>query len=67
MEEVDGIKDDAELGEHVPVVDVQRRLSELMNRAAFKGERIVLTRNGRPTAAMIGIDDLDRLRALRTA
>lgn len=59
------VKDDAaELGESVPVVDVQKRLSELLNRAAYAGERIVVTRNGKPTAALVGMDDLERLRAL---
>jgi prevent-host-death family protein len=59
------VKDDVqELGELVPVVDVQRRLSEMMNRAAFANERFVLTRNGKQTAALIGIRDLERLRTL---
>lgn len=49
--------------EAVPVVDVQRRISELMSRAAFGKERIVLTRNGKPMAAIIGMDDLERLPA----
>lgn len=56
-------KDDAEVGESVPVVEVQRRLSELMNRVAFGGERLVLTRNGKQTAALVSIPDLERLRA----
>lgn len=62
------VKDETnEVGEQVPVVDVQRRLAELMSRAGFGGERIILTRNGKPTAAMISMKDLERLRALDDA
>lgn len=53
--------------EQVPVVEIQRRLSELMNRAHFAGERIVFTRNGKPIAALIGIRDLERLPASTAA
>lgn len=47
--------------------DARKGLTELMGRAGFGDERIVLTRNGKPTAAIIGMADLDRLRALDAA
>lgn len=56
-------KDGGEPIESVPVVDIQRRISELMSRAAFGGDRIVLTRNGKEMAAIVGMKDLERLRA----
>jgi prevent-host-death family protein len=39
-------------------------LTELMGRAAFAGERFILTRNGKPAAALVPIKDLERLREL---
>jgi prevent-host-death family protein len=53
--------------EAIPVSDVQARLSELVNRAGFANERIVLTRHGKQTAALIGLKDLERLRSMDTA
>jgi len=60
-------KDDTDELESVGVVDIQRRLSELMGRAGYGNERIVLTRGGKPTAALIGMRDLERLRQLDEA
>jgi prevent-host-death family protein len=34
------------------------RFSEILTQAAFKGERIVLTRNGKDLAAIVPMDDL---------
>jgi prevent-host-death family protein len=51
----------------IPVSDVGARLSELVNRAGYANERIVLTRHGKQTAALIGMSDLERLRALDAA
>lgn len=39
-------------------------LSELVNRAAFGKERVVLTRHGKPVGALVPIEDLDLLQAL---
>lgn len=50
--------------EEVAAAEVRDRLTELMNRANIANERIVLTRNGKQTAALVGIRDLERLRAL---
>jgi prevent-host-death family protein len=46
---------------HVPIGQVKRDLSELVNRVAYGGERIVLTSRGRPKAALVSIADYDRL------
>lgn len=55
-----GGKGEVEVG-----ADVARRdLTELMGRAAFANERFVLTRNGNPYGALIGLRDLERLRKL---
>ncbi len=42
-------------------------LTDLMDRAALRGERTVVTRNGKPRAAIVPISDLDILRALDAA
>ncbi len=42
-------------------------LTDLMDRAAIAGERFVLTRNGKRRAALVPVEDLDRLEALDAA
>ncbi len=56
-ESVEEVADDHE----VSVVEGRARLTELMNRAAFGGERIVLTVHGRRVAGLIGMKDFERL------
>lgn len=51
----------------VGVVEGRIRLTELMNRVGFGGERIVLTVHGRRVAALIGMRDFDRLPPIETA
>jgi prevent-host-death family protein len=46
---------------HVSIGRVKRDLSELVNRVAYGGERIVLTSRGRPKAALVSIEDYERL------
>lgn len=47
--------------------EARKDLTGLMMRAGFGNERIVLTRNGKRTAALIGMRDLERLAALDAA
>ncbi len=46
----------------VSMTELRQGLGDLMNRAAYGGERVVLVSDGEPKAAIIGIDDLRRLR-----
>ena len=46
---------------HVSIGKVKRDISELVNRVAYGGERIVLTSRGKPKAALISIDDYEQL------
>lgn len=39
-------------------------LAEVVNRVAYRGERVVIRRRGKRLAALIPIEDLDRLEAL---
>lgn len=42
----------------VSTVDARDNLSDLVNRAAFGGERIILTRRGKELAAIVPIEDV---------
>lgn len=42
----------------VSVSKAKARLSEYLNRAAYRGERVVILSRGRPKAAIISTDDL---------
>lgn len=45
----------------VGIGEVKRDISELVNRVAFGGERIVLTSRGKPKAVLVNIEDYKRL------
>lgn len=47
--------------EKVSIGRLKRDISELVNRVAFGGERIVLTSRGNPKAALVSLDDYDQL------
>lgn len=46
---------------HVSIGKVKRDISALLNRVAYGGERIVLTSRGKPKAAIVSMDDYERL------
>jgi antitoxin YefM len=43
------------------LADAKNRLSELVSSAEKTHERTIITKNGRPVAALIGIEDLESL------
>lgn len=45
----------------VSIGEVKRDISELVNRVAYGGERIVLTSRGKPKAVLVSIEDYERL------
>lgn len=45
----------------VSIGQVKREISELLNRVAFGGERIVLTSRGRPKAVIVSLEDYQRI------
>ncbi len=47
--------------------EIKARLSELISRVNLRRERLVVTRRGKPVAALVSIDDLHRLEALDAA
>ena len=46
---------------HVAIGQVKRDLSDLVNRVAYGGERILLTSRGKPKAALVSFEDYQRL------
>lgn len=46
----------------IAIGQVRRDISELVNRVAYGGERVVLTSRGRPKAALVSLYDLEQLR-----
>jgi antitoxin Phd len=51
----------------VSTVDARRRISEVVNRAAYGKERIVLTRRGKEIVAVIPVEDLRLLEEMEDA
>lgn len=45
----------------VRATETKAHLSSLMARAGFGGERFPIERRGRPLAALVGVEDLERL------
>ena len=45
----------------INVAEAKKRFSELLARTAYAGERFVISRRGRPLAALVAVDDLNRL------
>jgi prevent-host-death family protein len=45
----------------IGVAEAKKRLSELMGRVAYKGERFIVHRRGKPMVALVPVDDLARL------
>jgi len=45
----------------VSIGRIKRDISELVNRVAYGGERIVLTSRGKPKAALVSIEDYEQL------
>ncbi|WP_433424897.1 type II toxin-antitoxin system Phd/YefM family antitoxin [Microtetraspora malaysiensis] len=55
------------MAEEIPVTQARADFAELVNRAAYGGERIVMTRHGKPIVALVPAADLERLQELEDA
>ena len=51
----------------IPVSEAREQLADLVNRAAYRRERIALGRRGKKIAAIVSAEDLDLLEALEDA
>lgn len=48
----------------VNLTEAKQNLGEIVNRAAYGGERIILLSRGKPRAALVSVEDLQRLESL---
>lgn len=51
----------------ISIGQVKRDISELVNRVAYQGERILLTSRGRPKAALVSLEDYQKLQQLEAS
>lgn len=49
------------LNEQLPLADVKNRLSEVVDQIERAHGRVVITKHGRPAAALVSIEDLESL------
>ncbi|ARP68982.1 type II toxin-antitoxin system prevent-host-death family antitoxin [Streptomyces pluripotens] len=48
----------------IPVTQARAELADLINRVVYGGERVVVTRHGKPLVALVSAAELERLEAL---
>ena len=48
----------------IPVTQARAELADLINRVVYGGERVVVTRHGKPLVALVSAADLERLERL---
>ncbi|WP_338694037.1 type II toxin-antitoxin system Phd/YefM family antitoxin [Streptomyces sp. Q6] len=48
----------------IPVTQARAELADLINRVVYGGERVVVTRHGKPLVGLVSAADLERLEAL---
>ncbi|MFM8003602.1 MAG: type II toxin-antitoxin system Phd/YefM family antitoxin, partial [Dolichospermum sp.] len=51
----------------ISVSEARANFPDIMNRAEYRGERILIQRHGKPAVAMISIEDLKLLEAIEDA
>ncbi|MFC9947799.1 type II toxin-antitoxin system Phd/YefM family antitoxin [Streptomyces pratensis] len=51
----------------IPVTQARAELADLINRVVYGGERVVVTRHGKPLVALVSAADLQRLENEETA
>ncbi|WP_310435885.1 type II toxin-antitoxin system Phd/YefM family antitoxin [Streptomyces sp. 3330] len=51
----------------IPVTQARAELADLINRVVYGGERVVVTRHGKPLVALVSAVDLERLDELDKA
>ena len=48
----------------IPITEARKDLSDIFNKVAFRGERIVIYRHGKERVAMVPIEEAEALEAL---
>ena len=49
---------------HMSIAEIRNNLADVLNRAAYAGERVILQRRGKPVAAIVSMDDIKLLERL---
>ncbi|MDO0931290.1 type II toxin-antitoxin system Phd/YefM family antitoxin [Streptomyces sp. DG2A-72] len=49
----------------IPVTQARAELADLINKVVYGGERVVVTRHGKPLVALVSAADLERLEQLQ--
>ncbi|MCP9946671.1 type II toxin-antitoxin system Phd/YefM family antitoxin [Streptomyces somaliensis] len=49
------------MAHEIPVTQARAELADLINRVVYGGERVVVTRHGKPLVALVSAADLERL------
>ena len=49
------------MAKEIGVAEAKRKFSELLARTAYGGERFIIERRGKPIAALISLEDLQKL------
>jgi prevent-host-death family protein len=49
------------MAHEIPVTQARAELAELINRVVYGGERVLVTRHGKPLVALVSAADLERL------
>ena len=49
----------------IPVTQARAELADLINKVVYGGERVVVTRHGKPLIALVSAADLERLEDLQ--
>ncbi|HEX5568345.1 MAG TPA: type II toxin-antitoxin system Phd/YefM family antitoxin [Streptomyces sp.] len=49
------------MAHEIPVTQARAELADLINRVVYGGERVVVTRHGKPLVALVTAADLERL------
>ncbi|MFI6345443.1 type II toxin-antitoxin system Phd/YefM family antitoxin [Streptomyces sp. NPDC050560] len=52
------------MAHEIPVTQARAEFAELINRVVYGGERVVVTRHGKPLVALVSAADLERLEEL---
>jgi len=48
----------------IPISEARERLADLGNRAALRGERVIVERRGKPLFALVPVEDVDFMERL---
>jgi prevent-host-death family protein len=48
----------------IGIAEFRNNMADPINRAIYAGERVILTRDGKPTVALVSMDDLNLLEEL---